>query len=78
VRLAVARKDAAAVDRTAHTLRGSASNFCSIASDAALKLERMGRAGNLTGSEEAFAALEEDIARLLPALGALLAENVSA
>jgi HPt (histidine-containing phosphotransfer) domain-containing protein len=74
VRIAVARKDPAAVDRTAHTLKGSASNFSASAAAAAMKLERMGRAGSLDGAEQAFAALEQEIARLVPALGVLVAE----
>ncbi len=78
VRLAVARRDAAAIDRTAHTLKGSASNFSPSTAAAALKLEQMGRAGNLTDAEEAFTVLEEEIARLVPALAALVTEGVKA
>ena len=78
VRLAVARKDAAALDRTAHTLKGSASNFSPGAAAAATKLESMGRSGNLADADEAFTVLEEEISRLVPALAALVAEGVRA
>lgn len=72
VREAVARHDARAVEWAAHTLKGSVGNFgADAAFQAALRLERMGRAGDLTGSEDALAALETEIARLRLALMAL-------
>ncbi len=72
VREAVARRDARAVERAAHTLKGSVSNFgAEPAFQAALRLERMGRSGDLFGAEEALAALETEIVRLQPALTAL-------
>jgi HPt (histidine-containing phosphotransfer) domain-containing protein len=54
-----------------HALRGAASNFG--AADtvaAAARLESMGRGGELTGADAAYADLERAITRLLGALAA--------
>lgn len=69
---AVARGDAAAVHHAAHTLKGSVANFCAPGPfETAYKLERMGRAGDLAGSQDALAALEKQLRDLEPALMAL-------
>ncbi len=71
IREAAARGDAKSLERSAHTLKGSVSNFCaSAAAAAALRLEQMGREGDLAQAAEGCAALEKEIARLK----ALLAE----
>ena len=55
--------------RTAHTLKGSAAVFVAQpAVDAALRLEKLGEAGELEGVEEAWAKLEAEVERLVPAL----------
>jgi CheY-like chemotaxis protein/HPt (histidine-containing phosphotransfer) domain-containing protein len=67
VREAVARGDAKALERAAHTLKGTLSNFAASAAIAvALRLEQMGREGNLAQAGEACAALEAEIERLKP------------
>ena len=72
IRQAVANHDAKTIERAAHALKGSVSNFCAQpAFEAALKLELLGREGNLTQAEEAYEALEKEVARLLPAISAL-------
>lgn len=72
VRQAAASRDARALERAAHTLKGSVGNFgAERAFQAALRLERMGRVNDLLGVEEAFATLEAEIVRLQPALTAL-------
>jgi HPt (histidine-containing phosphotransfer) domain-containing protein len=72
LRQAVTRRDREAVQRTAHSLKGSVSNFAArAASEAALRLETMARAGDLTQVEEAYAALAAAIELLKPALAAL-------
>jgi two-component system, sensor histidine kinase and response regulator len=71
VREAIARGDAPGLERAVHALRGAASNFG--AADtvaAAARLEAMGRGGELTGADAAYADLERAITRLLGALAA--------
>ena len=69
VREALAAGDAEALESAAHSLKGSVSNFAgSAAVEAALRLETMGRDGDLTDAPAACAALEREIARLLPEL----------
>lgn len=66
---ALARGDAQAVQHAAHTLKGSVGNFgAQAAFDAALALEQMGRQGDLSGADAAFAHLTAEIARLHPVL----------
>jgi HPt (histidine-containing phosphotransfer) domain-containing protein len=56
---AVSNRDDYTVERTAHSLKGSASNFGARAvCDAALALELAGRRGDLTGALEHLRALE--------------------
>ena len=72
IRQAVANCDSAALQTSAHTLKGSVSNFTAHkAAQAALQLEMMGRDGDLTRSEPALFELENEIERLKPALVAL-------
>jgi CheY-like chemotaxis protein/HPt (histidine-containing phosphotransfer) domain-containing protein len=79
LRRAVEAGDALSVQRTAHALKGAASNFgARSAVAAALRLETMGRGGNLAGAAEACAALEEAVGRLTPALTGLLADGGAA
>jgi two-component system sensor histidine kinase/response regulator len=69
---AIARKDAAQVHRTAHTLKGSVSNFCAPSTVAsAARLESRGCTGDLSGAEKEFADLERLIRSLRSALAAL-------
>jgi HPt (histidine-containing phosphotransfer) domain-containing protein len=73
---AVARGDGQALERAAHTLKGSVGHFCAhAAADAALRLEQIGREGDLTQAAGALAALEEALDRLAPALRKLLASG---
>jgi two-component system, sensor histidine kinase and response regulator len=73
VRNAVASNNADELHRAAHFLKGSVATFAAQpAFDAALKLEDMARAGNLTGVEETAASLAEEVARLRAVL-----ENLS-
>jgi HPt (histidine-containing phosphotransfer) domain-containing protein len=72
IRQAVADRDAAALARSAHTLKGSVGNFSADAAfEAAFRLEKMGRSGELTGVEEAYAALEEVMQRVTQVLATL-------
>ncbi len=72
IRESIARSDAAALRGAAHTLKGSAGIFAARAAEgAAAELESIVRAGDLSGAQQALAALEIEIARLMPALAAL-------
>jgi PAS domain S-box-containing protein len=72
----ITRRDARALERAAHTLKGAVSNFgAKSACDAALRLEVIGRSGDFTHSEEAYAGLEKEVTRLGGTLAALREEN---
>lgn len=61
---AVSRRDARALERAAHTLKGSVSNFCAKASfDAASALEAMGRENDLAHADDACVTLERELSR---------------
>lgn len=69
MREALTAGDAEALQRAAHSLRGSVSNFSAAdAVEAAGRLETIGREGDLTNAPAACAALEREIARLVPVL----------
>ena len=73
LRQALARGDAAAVQRAAHTLKGMAGQLgARIASAAAQRLEAMGRERNLSQAGAACAALEAALERVRPAVARLL------
>jgi CheY-like chemotaxis protein len=77
VREAVARQDATALERAAHSLKGSVGIFSAEgAFQAALNLEIMGREGDLAGAQEAYELLNAQIERLQPALEALVMDVV--
>ncbi|MFO0985577.1 MAG: Hpt domain-containing protein [Planctomycetota bacterium] len=72
VREAVEHQDRALLQRAAHTLKGSVGNFAAKAAyEAARKMELMGRNGELAGAEQAYASLEQELARLTPVLTTL-------
>jgi len=69
---AVERADAQAVERAAHGLKGSVSNFgARPVVDAAQKLENMGRSRQLDDAASALSALELTLEALRPELEAL-------
>ncbi len=73
LRNAVSGGDPSAVERAAHTVKGSVSNFGARAvTAAALRLEIMGRERNLAGAQEALSRLEAEVECLLPAMRDLL------
>jgi PAS domain S-box-containing protein len=70
---AAARCDAEAVHRLAHTFKGMVAHFGAAAAvEAALRLEVMGRSGEMAGAGEACATLTEQVERLRPALARLI------
>jgi two-component system, sensor histidine kinase and response regulator len=75
LRSAVELKDAPAIERAAHTLKGSVGNFgADAAVQASLKLEVMGRQSDLEHAGEAFRSVEQEIHRVLAAIETLEAE----
>ncbi len=77
IREAVARGDPAAVERSAHALKGSVGNFGAPgAFHTAQNLEQMGRERNLNAADEALAALEKQMLSLQGALAACEKEYV--
>lgn len=73
---AIAQKDTAKVAFAAHSLKSSVGNFgAASAQEAALQLEMLGKAGDLTGADEIFSDLEGAIERLKPVLLDLLAKQ---
>jgi PAS domain S-box-containing protein len=69
IRGAVERGDAQALERAAHKLKGTVANFSARTSyDAALRLEVMGRGGQLEQAREALGQLESALEELKPVL----------
>ena len=78
LRQAVLRRDAPTIRRLAHTLKGAVGNFGQgTAWQAALRLESIGRDGNLADAEPAAIALTEAMDQLKQALLAWAAEPVT-
>jgi two-component system sensor histidine kinase/response regulator len=72
---AVACGDAKALEHAAHALKSSVGNFAAHAAfQAAARLEMLGRQGDLTQAQETYAALQQEIERLRPALLSLQRE----
>jgi len=69
IRKSLQTRDMRGLAEAAHALKGSVGNFgASSAFDSARKIEMTARQGTLDGAWEMYAALEDDIARLLPGL----------
>ena len=65
----IASEDAAGVARDAHALKGMISNFCAPETqEAALELERMGKAGDLASAPAALEALRQRLDALVAEL----------
>jgi two-component system sensor histidine kinase/response regulator len=76
IRQAMAARDAAAVGRAAHTLKGMVANFCAAPAQAsALELEKMGKAGELSELPPVVAALDAELQALTAELQALVARG---
>ncbi len=71
---AVARRDAAALQYSAHALKGAVGNFLAKdAFQAAQQLEELGRSGDLTEVDQVRARVEETVGQLKSALAAIIA-----
>jgi two-component system sensor histidine kinase/response regulator len=79
IRAAIARRDAAELAVAAHTLKGSVGNFgANRAYDEVLKLEAIGKGGDLAAAQQTYDGLEREIDRLVAALRALAHETAQA
>jgi two-component system sensor histidine kinase/response regulator len=75
IRQAVTAADASRIMRSAHRLKGSVATLAAgRATAAALRLENIGRSGDVNEAASAFAALEAEVVRLPHALKAMVAE----
>jgi HPt (histidine-containing phosphotransfer) domain-containing protein len=64
------RADSVVVERTAHTLKGTAGNLCAPEVVlAASRLEAIGHLGSLQDAPPIYAQLEQEVLRLVQALG---------
>ena len=71
---AIQAQNADKMERAAHSLKGSVSNFGSDAAwQAAYEMEKMGRANDLTNAELAYARLVQVMEAIHPELSALAA-----
>lgn len=69
IRSALERRDAEALARAAHTLKGCVGNLgAGLAFQAALRLEMLARANQLSEAERAALELEDEVARFEQAL----------
>jgi PAS domain S-box-containing protein len=76
IRVALDQKDAGTAERSAHSLKGSTGNLAAkLASEAALKLESVARAGDWVRAEDALRELESQLGRLKSALLAVRAKT---
>lgn len=73
IRQAIAAADAAALERSAHVLKGAVANFgAERAAEAAFRLEKAGRERTWHGVETAFRELEAVVEKLTAELEAFL------
>jgi len=69
IRQSSSKRDAAAVARAAHTLKGMISNFCAPEAQAsALAVEKIGKSGDLTNAAEPVRHAGEQLEALIAAL----------
>lgn len=69
VAAAVKARDALAVGRAAHKLKGGLLTIgAAAAGDAALRLEKMGKQGDLSGADAALVSLNDELEKLVVAL----------
>src|SRR3954467_653182 len=76
VRKAADASDAAALSRSAHTLKGMISNFCAPAAhESAFEVEQLGKGGDLTGAPAAVATLATQLEALISELNVFVASK---
>ena len=78
IREAIASGNAEALAVAAHTYKGMVANFCAESTvAAALRLETLGKSGDLAGAPDALTTLEELAQKLVPALRTLLQDETA-
>jgi CheY-like chemotaxis protein len=78
IRAAIDRNDPPALERSAHRLKGSVSNFgAKLAQEAALRLELMGRQGDVSNASERYQELERELAAVTSAIESLLSKEAA-
>jgi HPt (histidine-containing phosphotransfer) domain-containing protein len=78
IRASVLRGDGVALERAAHKLKASVGSFgAQRAYQAALQLEELGGAGDVTGAQQAYPELEEAVECLQGALADLVKKDGS-
>jgi CheY-like chemotaxis protein/HPt (histidine-containing phosphotransfer) domain-containing protein len=76
IHAAVERRDAHAIRAAAHTLKGAVANFAAPdATEAAVRLQRIGDSGALAGAQSALTRLEGEIERVRGALSVLVSKT---
>ena len=77
IQTAIARGDGRALERAAHSLKGTVMSWAQTAGGAALRLEVMGRGNDLTQALMACTELEREVAQLERALAVFRGEQVA-
>ena len=75
IKNAITQSDSKGLERNAHALKGSVSNFAAASVyNIALGLEVMGRNNNMSGADEVYTGLEREIEQLICAFDLLRKE----
>jgi HPt (histidine-containing phosphotransfer) domain-containing protein len=73
ISLAIASANAHAMERAAHTLKGSSASLgARLLASACLEMEKLGRSGSLSGAEDLLARVRQEFERARRALQAML------
>jgi CheY-like chemotaxis protein len=78
IQTCIQEQDAHGLEHAAHALKGAVGNFGAYAAqEAARRLENMGRAGQMDEAGRAFHKLQQELARLAPALDELVKQKAA-
>lgn len=72
IRQAIGGRDPSGLEHSAHTLKGSVSNFSPIVASKFFELEKLGKRGTTEGAQPYFAAAEQALKDLSAELAAFL------
>lgn len=79
IKAALAARDATAVGRSAHRLKGAVLQFCAPAAlEAAIQMEEAGKAGDVAAAAGLCGKLESELSRLLDALRQAMDKGLAA